>query len=102
MPFAPQRQKYMRDLKLRIITVLLSDSTPDPRDIAIVALAGICQIFGRVLSGGQQHAAGYADCINRCQVLGELLVARELGHAYSRLQEVRYMDPIYQAISAGR
>ncbi len=64
-----------REVKLRIMEVLFSDEIPDPRDIVIVCLADSCGIFQ------------------------ELLSKRELNLASERIQQVRKMDLIGQAIS---
>ena len=67
--------KADREVKLRIMEVLLSDEIPDPRDIVIVCLAEACGIFR------------------------ELLSRRELDHATARIEQVRKLDLIGQAVS---
>ena len=67
--------KADREVKLRIMEVLFSDEIPDPRDIVIVCLAEACGIFR------------------------ELLSRRELEHATSRIEQVRKLDLIGQAVS---
>ena len=64
-----------REVKLRIMSVLFSDEIPDPRDIVIVCLAEACGIFQALLS------------------------RRELAHASARIEQVRKLDLIGQAIS---
>ena len=67
--------KADREVKLRIMSVLLSDEIPDPRDIAIVGLADTCGIFN------------------------ELLSKRELEHAAARIAQVRKLDLVLRAVS---
>ena len=67
--------KADREVKLRILEVLFSDEIPDPRDIVIVCLAEACGIFR------------------------ELLSRRELEHATARIEQVRKLDLIGQAVT---
>ena len=67
--------KADREVKLRIMEVLFSDEIPDPRDIVIVCLAEACGIFR------------------------ELLSRRELEHATARIEQVRKLDLIGQAVT---
>ena len=64
-----------REVKLRIMGVLFSDEIPDPRDIVIIALADVCGLFREILS------------------------RRELGLAAARIDQVRKLDLIGQAVS---
>ncbi len=64
-----------REVKLRIMGVLFSDEIPDPRDVVIICLADACGIFK------------------------ELLSRRELEQATSRIEQVRKLDLIGQAMS---
>ena len=64
-----------REVKLRILDVLLGDDLPAPRDIVIICLADACGIF---------H---------------ELLDASQLERARPRFEQVRKMDLIGQAVS---
>ena len=65
--------KAEREVKLRIMEVLLSDEIPDPRDIMLICLVDACGIFN------------------------ELLSKNELGNAADRIAQVRRMDLIGQA-----
>jgi len=67
--------KAEREVKLRIMEVLLSDQIPEPRDVVIIALADACGIF---------H---------------ELLPKRELQRAATRIEQVRKLDLIGQAMA---
>ena len=65
-----------REVKLRILDVLLGDDIPDARDIVIICLADACGLF---------H---------------ELLSEDELQQALPRFQQVRKLDLIGQAVTA--
>ena len=67
--------KAEREVKLRIMEVLFSDQIPSPRDVVIIALADACGIFR------------------------ELLPKRELQQAADRIEQVRKLDLIGQAMS---
>ena len=62
-------------MKTRIMGVLFSDEIPDPRDVMIICLADACGIFG------------------------ELLSKEELAQASARIDIVRKLDLIGQAMS---
>ncbi len=64
-----------REVKLRIMEVLFSDQIPDPRDVVIIGLAHACDIFTEILS------------------------ARELARVADRIDQVRKLDLIGQAMS---
>ena len=64
-----------REVKLRIMGVLFSDDLPDPRDFVIICLAQACGIFKSMLS------------------------ARELDGVAARIEQMRRMDLIGQAVS---
>ena len=67
--------KVEREVKLRIMGVLFSDDIPDPRDIVLICLADACGIFKHLLS------------------------RRELDQASARIEQVRKLDLIGQAMS---
>lgn len=67
--------KAEREVKLRIMEVLLSDQIPAPRDVVIIALADACGIFR------------------------DLLPKRELQQAADRIEQVRKLDLIGQAMA---
>ena len=64
-----------REVKLRIMAVLFGNEIPDPRDIVLICLA------------------------DSCGILRELLSTRELERATRRIEEVRKLDLIGQAVS---
>ncbi len=67
--------KAEREVKLRIMGVLFSDEIPDPRDVVIICLADVCGIFR------------------------ELLSRQEMTQVTPRIEQVRRMDLIGQAMS---
>ena len=64
-----------REVKLRIMEILFSDEIPTPRDVVIIGLAHACNLFEQILS------------------------AREVEHIAPRIDEVRRLDLISQAMS---
>ncbi len=64
-----------REVKLRIMGVLFSDEIPYPRDVVIICLADACGIFERLLS------------------------KQELESASERIEQVRKLDLIGQAMT---
>ena len=66
-----------REVKLRIMGVLFSDEIPSPRDVVIICLADACGIFRGLLS------------------------SRELDNVGERIDQVRRLDLIGQALSKG-
>ena len=65
-----------REVKLRILDVLLGDDLPDERDIVIICLADACGLFGALLNES------------------------ELQQALPRFEQVRKMDLIGRAVTA--
>ncbi len=64
-----------REVKLRLMEVLFSDQIPGPRDVVIIGLAHACDIFKEILS------------------------TRELARVADRIDQVRKLDLIGQAMS---
>ena len=67
--------KAEREVKLRIMGVLFSDEIPDPRDVVTICLADACGIFKSLLS------------------------RQELEKAAARIEQVRKLDLIGQAMA---
>ena len=65
-----------REAKLRLMDVLLSDTIPDPHDIALICLADAASVFEIILS------------------------ERELRQAGKRIEQVRKLDLVGQAMSS--
>ena len=64
-----------REVRLRIADVLLSDDTPDPRDVALICLA------------------------DACNFLPDIFSAREIERAAPRVQQLRKMDLIGREVT---
>ena len=67
--------KAEREVKLRIMGILFSDEIPAPRDVVIICLVDACRIFREMLS------------------------KRELEQVTPRIEQVRKLDLIGQAMS---
>ena len=67
----------MREVKLRILGVVLGDDIPSPHDIMLTGLAASCGIFSYILS------------------------AHEADIAAPRIEQVSRMDLIGQAVAKG-
>ena len=66
--------KAEREVKLRIMGVLFSDELPDPRDIVIICLADACGIFKELLSDRElEQAAGRIDQVRRMDLIGQAI-----------------------------
>ena len=75
--YPPVADAEIREVKSRIMSVVLGDEVPAPRDIMIVCLAESCDLF--------RH----------------LLTAAELSRAHARIVQVARMDLIGQAVAKG-
>ena len=64
-----------REVKLRIMEILFSDEIPTPRDVVIIGLAHACNLFEQILS------------------------VREVEHIAPRIDQVRRLDLISQAMA---
>ena len=67
----------VEEAKLRIMRILFSDDVPDPRDIAIIALANACGVFRTILSSEEREQVR-----DRIDLLRNLdLIGRTMGLA---------------------
>ena len=61
-----------QEVKLRIMQVLFSDDIPSPRDIVIICLADACRIFGQIMSKGElERARERIDVVRRMDLIGQ-------------------------------
>ena len=61
-----------REVKLRILGVLLSDDIPDPRDIVIIGLADACGILAELLpKGAYESARARIDQVRKLDLIGQ-------------------------------
>ena len=64
--------KAEREVKLRILGVLLSDEIPDPRDIVIIGLADACGILPELLPRGDyMKARERIDQVRKLDLIGQ-------------------------------
>ena len=72
----------VEEVRLRIMRVLFSDTVPDPRDIAMIALANACGVFRTILSSEER-----AQVRDRIDLLTKLdLIGRTMGLAIEALE----------------
>ena len=63
-----------REVKLRIMEVLFSDQIPDPRDVVIIGLAHACDIFKEILSAREQaRVADRIDQVRKLDLIGQAM-----------------------------
>ncbi len=66
--------KAEREVKLRIMEVLFSDEIPDPRDVVIICLADACGIFKGLLSKQEQNqAAARIEQVRKLDLIGQAM-----------------------------
>jgi hypothetical protein len=65
-------QKEQREVKLRLLGVILRDDIPEPHDIMLVALAHACGLFSHLLSDHELTAASARiDAVARMDLIGQ-------------------------------
>lgn len=65
-------QKEQREVKLRLLGVILRDDIPEPHDIMLVALAHACGLFSHILSDHELTAASARiDAVARMDLIGQ-------------------------------
>ena len=64
--------KAEREVKLRIMQVLFSDEIPGPRDIVVICLVDACRIFGHILTEKElEQARDRIDVVRRMDLIGQ-------------------------------
>ncbi len=82
-----------REVKLRIMGVLLSDEIPDPRDIVIICLCDACGIFNELLSSRElERGRGRIDQVRKLDLIGQA-VAKSVWEIQASLAMVAH--PVY-------
>ena len=74
--------KAMREVRLRITNVLFTDEIPNPRDIVIICLADACHIFNLIMSENEvERARERIDVVRRMDLIGQAVskAVRDLG-----------------------
>ena len=73
-----------REVKLRIVDVLLSDVPPAPRDVALICLADVCGLAGEILSKREmERAAPRIEQLRKMDLIG-----REVSNAIGEIESV--------------
>ena len=73
-----------REVKLRIMGVLLSDEIPDPRDVAIIGLCDSCGLFEHMLAPRElAQARERIDVVSRLDLIGQSVMS-----VIERIQEL--------------
>ena len=76
-----------REVKLRIVDVLLSDVPPDPRDVALICLADVCGLVGEILSKREvERAAPRIEQLRKMDLIG-----REVSRSIAEIEQVVMM-----------
>ena len=71
-----------REVKLRIMDVLLSDVLPDPRDVALICLVDVCGLVGEILSKREmERAAPRIEQLRKMDLIG-----REVSNAITEIE----------------
>lgn len=66
--------KAEREVKLRIMAVLFSDEIPDPRDVVIICLAEACGLFAQLLSRAELHRASERiEQVRKLDLIGQAM-----------------------------
>ena len=79
-----------REVKLRIMDVLLSDVLPDPRDVALICLVDVCGLVGEILSKQEmERAAPRIEQLRKMDLIGREVsnAITEIGRALMKAQE---------------
>ena len=64
--------KAEREVKLRIMQVLFSEAIPSPRDIVIICLADACRLFHQIMSKREvEQARERIDVVRRMDLIGQ-------------------------------
>ena len=82
--------KAEREVKLRIMEVLLSDQLPAPRDVVIICLADACGLFRRLLAKNElQAAAPRIDVVRKLDLIGQAMTQaiRDIELSLAMLQQ---------------
>ena len=83
-----------REVRLRVMSVLLGDDIPEPRDVMLVCLADACGAFEEVLARGE-----FADVIPRLEQLRKLeLIGRAVFEAIEDSQVAMAASMMHQVV----
>ena len=79
-----------REVKLRIMGVLFSNEIPDPRDVVVICLADACGIFTQLLSKREaERAAARIEQVRKLDLIGQAMAQaiREIEVTLALLQQ---------------
>ena len=79
-----------REVKLRIMGVLFSDEIPHPRDVVVICLADACGIFRQLLSKREaERAAARIEQVRKLDLIGQAMAQaiREIEVTLALLQQ---------------
>lgn len=79
-----------REVKLRIMGVLFSNEIPDPRDVVVICLADACGIFRQLLSKREaERAAARIEQVRKLDLIGQAMAQaiREIEVTLALLQQ---------------
>ena len=66
--------QQVEEARLRVMRVLFSDEIPDPRDIAMIALADACGVFHSILSSEERsQVQGRIDLLKKLDLIGRTM-----------------------------
>lgn len=83
-----------RQVRVRVMSVLLGDDIPDPRDVMLVCLAHACGAFEELLARGE-----FADVIPRLEQLRKLeLIGRAVFEAIEESQAAMAASMMHQVV----
>jgi len=83
--------KAEREVKMRIMGVLFSDDIPDPRDVVLISLAHACGILREILSKNElEQAAERIEQVRNLELIGQAMtqaiIDMEMWLAASRIE----------------
>lgn len=87
-------RKDVAEVRTRIRSVLLSDTIPSPRDVAIIALIDACDLYDAVFIRGERtRARNRAATVGQMDLIGrEIAIAAKTAHSQP-LQELALANP---------
>ena len=88
--------KAEREVRLRIMGVLFSDDVPGPRDVVIICLADACGVFERMLAKAElAEARERVELVRRLDLLGQAVTraVRDSGEEAKDAPPARFKKP---------
>ncbi|MDE0652816.1 MAG: GPP34 family phosphoprotein [bacterium] len=83
-----------REVRMRVMTVLLGDDIPEPRDVMLVCLADACGAFVELLSRGE-----FVDVVPRIEQIRKMeLIGRAVFEAIDETQAAMAASIMHQGV----